>query len=218
MPADYTEKAKVINDRTSWSDGFVYEKVITPFQNVMNRALIKRVAGADKTVLEIGCGVGSLALMLADKCRYVVGVDFSSQQIAFAEKKKALKKYTNVEFIHADASQLNKVVSQTFDFATMVMFLHEAEPELREKALREALMCAKQVMIADFVSPFPGNMASVLFRTMEYMAGVRHYSNFRNWMMLGGIDGFIKGLDVTVNSEIEWKNRCGKVVMISHKS
>jgi ubiquinone/menaquinone biosynthesis C-methylase UbiE len=218
MPADYTEKAKVINDRTSWSDGFVYEKVITPFQNVMNRALIKRVAGADKTVLEIGCGVGSLALMLADKCRYVVGVDFSSQQIAFAEKKKALKKYTNVEFIHADASQLNKVVSQTFDFATMVMFLHEAEPELREKALREALMCAKQVMIADFVSPFPGNMASVLFRTMEYMAGVRRYSNFRNWMMLGGIDGFIKGLDVTVNSEIEWKNRCGKVVMISHKS
>jgi len=218
MPADYTEKAKVINDRTSWSDGFVYEKVMTPFQNVMNRALIKRVAGADKTVLEIGCGVGSLALMLADKCRYVVGVDFSSQQIAFAEKKKALKKYTNVEFIHADASQLNKVVSQTFDFATMVMFLHEAEPELREKALREALMCAKQVMIADFVSPFPGNMASVLFRTMEYMAGVRRYSNFRNWMMLGGIDGFIKGLDVTVNSEIEWKNRCGKVVMISHKS
>ena len=218
MPADYTEKAKVINDRTSWSDGFVYEKVITPFQNVMNRALIKRVAGADKTVLEIGCGVGSLALMLADKCRYVVGVDFSSQQIAFAEKKKALKKYTNVEFIHADASQLNKVVSQTFDFATMVMFLHEAEPELREKALREALMCAKQVMIADFVSPFPGNMASVLFRTMEYMAGVRRYSNFRNWMMLGGIDGFIKGLDVTVNSEIDWKNRCGKVVMISHKS
>jgi ubiquinone/menaquinone biosynthesis C-methylase UbiE len=218
MPADYTEKAKVINDRTSWSDGFVYEKVMTPFQNVMNRALIKRVAGADKTVLEIGCGVGSLALMLADKCRYVVGVDFSSQQIAFAEKKKALKKYTNVEFIHADASQLNKVVSQTFDFATMVMFLHEAEPELREKALREALMCAKQVMIADFVSPFPGNMASVLFRTMEYMAGVRRYRNFRNWMMLGGIDGFIKGLDVTVNSEIEWKNRCGKVVMISHKS
>ena len=218
MPADYTEKAKVINDRTSWSDGFVYEKVMTPFQNVMNRALIKRVAGADKTVLEIGCGVGSLALMLADKCRYVVGVDFSSQQIAFAEKKKALKKYTNVEFIHADASQLNKVVSQTFDFATMVMFLHEAEPELREKALREALMCAKQVMIADYVSPFPGNMASVLFRTMEYMAGVRRYSNFRNWMMLGGIDGFIKGLDVTVNSEIEWKNRCGKVVMISHKS
>ena len=58
MPADYTEKAKVINDRTSWSDGFVYEKVMTPFQNVMNRALIKRVAGADKTVLEIGCGVG----------------------------------------------------------------------------------------------------------------------------------------------------------------
>ena len=218
MPADYTEKAKVINDRTSWSDGFVYEKVMTPFQNVMNRALIKRVAGADKTVLEIGCGVGSLALMLADKCRYVVGVDFSSQQIAFAEKKKALKKYTNVEFIHADASQLNKVVSQTFDFATMVMFLHEAEPELREKALREALMCAKQVMIADYVSPFPGNMASVLFRTMEYMAGVRHHRNFRNWMMLGGIDGFIKGLDVSVNSEIGWKNRCGKLVMISHKS
>lgn len=218
MPADYTEKAKVMNDRTSWSDGYVYEKVITPFQSVMNRALIKRVVGGDKTVLEIGCGVGSLALMLADKCRYVVGVDFSSQQIAFAEKKKALKKYTNVEFIHADASQLNKVISQTFDFATMVMFLHEAEPELRGKAVREALRFAKQVLIADFVSPFPGNMASVLFRTMEYMAGVRHHRNFRNWMMLGGIDGFIKGLDVTVNSEIDWKNRCGKVVMISHKS
>ena len=154
MPTDYTEKAKVINDRTSWADGYIYETVITPFQNVMNKALIKRVAGTDKTVLEIGCGVGSLALMLADKCRYVVGVDFSSQQIAFAEKKKALKKYTNVEFIHADASQLNKVVSQNFDFATMVMFLHEAEPELREKVVREALLFAKQVMIPDLCGLF----------------------------------------------------------------
>ena len=184
----------------------------------MNRALIKRVAGGDKTVLEIGCGVGSLALMLADKCRYVVGVDFSSRQIRLAEKKKALKRRTNVEFIHADASQLEKVVNRNFDFATMVMFLHEAEPELREKALRGALKFAKQVMIADFVSPFPGNMTSVLFSILEFMGGVRHHRNFRNWMMLGGIDGFIKGLDVSVNSEIEWKNRCGKVVMISHKS
>jgi ubiquinone/menaquinone biosynthesis C-methylase UbiE len=218
MPADYTENTRVINDRTSWLDGYVYEKVITPFQDILNRALIKRVAGGDKTVLDIGCGVGSLALMLADKCRYVVGVDFSSRQIAFAEKKKALKRYTNVEFIHADASQLEKVVKQNFDFATMAMFLHEAEPELREKALREALKVAKQVVIADFVSPFPGNMASVLFRIVEYMAGTRHHRNFRNWMMLGGIDGFIKGLDVEVNSEIEWRNRCGKVIMISHKS
>ena len=218
MSADHTENTKVINDRTSWSDGYIYEKVITPFQNVMNRALIKRIAGVDKTVLEIGCGVGSLALMLADKCRYVVGVDFSSRQIAFAEKKKALKGLTNVEFIHADASQLEKVVNQNFDFATMVMFLHEAEPELREKALREALKFARQVVVADFVSPFPGNMTSVLFSTLEFMGGVRHHRNFRNWMMLGGIDGFIKGLDVSVNSEIEWKNRCGKVVMISHKS
>ena len=218
MPADYTENTEVINDRTSWSDGYVYEKIITPFQNAMNRAFSKRVAGGDKTVLEIGCGVGSLALMLADKCRHVVGVDFSSRQIAFAEKKKALKRYTNVEFIHADASQLGKVVNQNFDFATMVMFLHEAEPELREKSLREALKFARQIVIADFVSPFPGNMASVLFRTLECMAGVRHHRNFRNWMMRGGIDGFIKGLNVSVNSEIEWKNRCGKVVMISHKS
>jgi ubiquinone/menaquinone biosynthesis C-methylase UbiE len=184
----------------------------------MNRALIKRVAGSDKTVLEIGCGVGSLALMLADKCRYVVGVDYSSRQIAFAKKKKALKRHTNVDFVHADASQLEKVVKQRFDFATMVMFLHEAEPELREKVLRQALKFAKQVVIADFVSPFPGNMISLFFRILEYMAGVRHYRNFRNWMMLGGIDGFIKGLDVSVNSEIVWKNRCGKVMMISHKS
>jgi ubiquinone/menaquinone biosynthesis C-methylase UbiE len=156
--------------------------------------------------------------MLADKCRYVVGVDYSSRQIAFAERKKALKRCTNVEFIHADASQLEKVVNQNFDFATMVMFLHEVEPELREKVLREALKFAKQVVIADFLSPFPGNMASILFRLLEYMAGMRHHRNFRNWMMLGGIGGFIKGLDVSVDSETEWKNRCGKIVMISRKS
>ena len=100
----------------------------------------------------------------------------------------------------------------------MAMFLHEAEEELREKALRGALKFAKQVLIADFLSPFPGNMASVFFRSLEYLAGMRHYRNFKNWMMQGVIDGFIRGLDVSVNSEIEWKNRCGKVVMISHKS
>ena len=48
------ENSRIINDRTSWSDGYAYDKVITPFQNAMNRAMIKRVAGSDNTVLEIG--------------------------------------------------------------------------------------------------------------------------------------------------------------------
>jgi ubiquinone/menaquinone biosynthesis C-methylase UbiE len=202
-------------DRTSYYDGYLYEKIVARQQIAMNKVLTKYVSGDNSSVLEVGCGTGILSFMLAKKCNYVVGVDLSSKMISYANKKKEAANYSHVEFIHTDASKMSEFINRTFDYATMVMFLHETEEELREQALREALKLAKKIIICDFSSPVPKGMISKLLVAQEFVAGVRHFRNFRNWMDQGGIDGFLKKINANIESEREWKNKVGKIVTIS---
>jgi arsenite methyltransferase len=50
------------------------------------------------TVLDIGCGTGSLALRLAPSAAYVHGLDFSAQMIRIATQKASAQGVANVAF------------------------------------------------------------------------------------------------------------------------
>jgi hypothetical protein len=50
---------------------------------------------------------------------------------------------------------------------------------------------------------------------MEVLAGKRHHTNFMSWQASGGIDGLIKSMNLKMINQIEWKDRCGKTVVVS---
>lgn len=50
------------------------------------------------TILEVGCGTGSLALRLADHAARIHGIDISSEMIRIAEGKVAREGVTNLSF------------------------------------------------------------------------------------------------------------------------
>lgn len=60
----------------------------------------------DKTVLDLGCGSGELALRLAPYCRKIIGIDFYRRYIATANKDKKNKGAKNISFRVCDARRL----------------------------------------------------------------------------------------------------------------
>jgi len=64
---------------------------------------LKECDGQAKTILDIGCGSGRIALLLAEKGMKVAGIDYSSKMIELANlRKNKVKSGLNVEFRQRD--------------------------------------------------------------------------------------------------------------------
>ena len=66
----------------------------------------------DANVLDLGCGLGDVALKMGAKADEVIGVDVSQVALAHAQKKQG--QVSNVRFQHADANKL-PFPTETFD-------------------------------------------------------------------------------------------------------
>ncbi len=64
----------------------------------------KKYLGRDKAVLEIGCGTGTTALILAEFVKDLTATDISSEMITIANEKKDAQKVSNVHFAQATLS------------------------------------------------------------------------------------------------------------------
>ncbi len=80
-----------------------------------NPHLINHIS-ADNTVLDIGCGNGGTSRAAAGIARNVVGIDLSSEMLAYARKRASDEGLTNVRFEQADA-QVHPFDSDAFDVA-----------------------------------------------------------------------------------------------------
>ncbi len=195
------------SDRTSWYDGYIYEKLVGP-QVVKGNIKMKELIEENSTILDIGCGAGLFVFTLVEKCKRITGVDFSSKMIRFANKRKAQRNCRNVNFIHFDAGRISEVVHEHFDYATMSLFLHETEEETRDKAAKQASLLANRIIISDFSSPFPKNLYSRFLIGQElFMGGINHYRNFKSWMRSRGIDGFIERMGFKIEKTVPWPGK-----------
>lgn len=199
--------------RTGWYDGWFFAKFIDPLSGKPFNEIIKGMMGPGKTVLDVGCGTGSLALGIAGACARVVGVDISPKMIAYARRSQAGGTAPNVEFILADArARLRDVVSGPFDFAVLKMMLHETSPAVRDSLMDEVKYLARELIVADWVAPQPAGFAGMKTRAIEFTAGRTHYRNFRSWCAAGGIDGFLGKHGMITVREKYFTDRSGKIV------
>lgn len=180
---------KEFKDKTTWYDGYLFEKIMDKRSTEMFVGPISALIEEGSSVIDIGCGIGSLVLKLSDKCSKVVGIDISSKMINYAKKRK--KDYHNVEFHHLCASLLPEAFSDKFDYGVLSQILHETSEELRDTIIEGAKKVTDRLIISDYKAPLPKNMYGRMIKFVERLAGSEHNRNFKSWQYNGGLDGFI---------------------------
>jgi len=181
--------------------GFIYRLLIDPLLKSVRESVIQK-AGSSDSVLDIACGTGTLALVMAGKTKAVTGIDLDEELIMYAGNRASESGVANVRFEMQDASDLSMFRDKEFGIAVTSMAVHQFEPQLAVKILTEMKRVASRVIIADYNYPLPKTLSGFAANTIEKMAGGDHYRNFRNYMSAGGITHFTNAAGLKINSTV----------------
>ncbi|MBN2038373.1 MAG: 23S rRNA (uracil(1939)-C(5))-methyltransferase RlmD [Chitinispirillaceae bacterium] len=119
-------------ENTWWGRPFLFEKLgslrfklglstffqVNPFQTPrLYDEVLKWIRGGP-SVLECYCGVGSIALWIAPKCRIVTGIEENGASVAAAKKAAQVNGARNVRFVKGDVGALfPTTVNNGYDIA-----------------------------------------------------------------------------------------------------
>lgn len=110
--------------------------------------LLKHVPHNCEYGLEIGCGTGAFARLLAARCKHVIALDLSSEMIRVARSRSS--QFENLEFELADAMTWNFPQSR-FDFICSIATLHHLKQRELFVKLKDALKPRGVLVILDLV-------------------------------------------------------------------
>jgi SAM-dependent methyltransferase len=172
--------------RKGWYDGWFYAWFIdSNFTQFRNR--IFKYIEPDKRIIDIGCGTGRFTQKIAERSKYVLGVDISEKQINMAQKRLKRTGVTNVDFLHASATDLKNNIADKFDYAILTFILHEIQQPERVRILSNIKEFAEKILILDYHHPMAQNISGHIIRLTEFFAGREHFENFRDFNKRGGL-------------------------------
>ena len=116
--------------------------------NHYNNFLLKHVPQNCEIALEIGCGTGAFARLLAKCCKQVVALDLSSEMIRVARSRSS--QFLNLEFHQADAIQWDFPESH-FDYICSIATLHHLQQRVLLAKMKDALKPRGVLVILDLV-------------------------------------------------------------------
>ena len=202
--------------KRSWYDGHFYDRFIAPNQD-KSFLTIRQLIPENSTVLDLGCGTGRLVYQLADSCKKVTGVDVSLENINVAHSKRKAGGIDNIEFIHADFNEFIRDNGEKFDFAVLSYVLHEIHDSQRIRILNSLKKAADKIIISDYLVPMPQNFWGALTYIVEFLAGSNHFSNFKNFIKLGGIEYLISSADLKNLREVKEKSKTSHIALLKSK-
>jgi len=205
---------KATGYKTSWYDGWIFANFVDVMtEKILNLNRIIREFIIDNTdVLDIGCGTGSLAASLSDKCNSIKGTDISPRMIKYAQRHNKL---SNVEFSLTEKDRkISDTFNQKFDYSILKMVLHEMPEEERTNLINEAKKISSEMIIVDWVAPQP-KYAGINTLIAELSALKEHFINFKQWHTTGGLDGFLERHGLKIVQEEIFKNKTGKIVRVN---
>lgn len=116
--------------------------------NHYHNSLLKHLPANCENALEIGCGTGAFARLLAKRCKHVIALDQSSQMIRVARSR--LTQLDNLEFQLADAMQWD-FPQLHFDFVCSIATLHHLDQRELLVKIRDSLKPGGVLVVLDLV-------------------------------------------------------------------
>ena len=114
--------------------------------NHYHRFLLRQVPSPCRHALEIGCGTGMFARLLAQKAKRVLALDLSPQMISMARERS--EQFTNIDFQVADVQSLECSPGQ-FDCIVSIATLHHVSMEEILTKLKAALAPNGTLIVLD---------------------------------------------------------------------
>lgn len=123
--------------------------------------------------LEIGCGTGSFARLLAARAESVLAIDLSPQMIRLARERS--RPHANIEFVEGDA-MTGQFSDEQFDCVATLTTLHHLPLEAALTKIKNALkpggvfLCLdlyQRSTLTDLLSDCAAYPASMLLRTLK---------------------------------------------------
>ena len=184
-------------DRSSYFHGWVYRKIIDPAL-VPIRDQVGRWIPDGSTVVDIGCGTGAQLFALGNRIVRGLGVDHSNTQTGHARQQANSLRLPHIEFLTADATHLESIRENEFDFAVASLVIHEMPMEIRLPVLQEVQRIARQLIIVDWEARQPTLWRRISTNVIERMAGGEHYRGYRSFVRNGGIPDMLEQIGLTI--------------------
>jgi SAM-dependent methyltransferase len=142
--------------------------------DIYRNYLIQQLPPHFENALEIGCGIGEFARLLATRARSVVAIDLSPQMIRLATSRSA--NYPNIEYLLGDVMSL-ALPAEAYDCIVSMATLHHLPLEEALRKIKDALKPNGVLIIHDLVAAdglvenvrsalaYPVSMARRLWKT-----------------------------------------------------
>ncbi len=203
-------------DKSLFFYGALFHRFLDPLLIESRRVAISSIEEGS-SILDIASGTGVFAIMAREQkhCR-VVGIDLSKRMLAYAQKSNP---YAEVTFRHQDATDLSDFADGSFDYATILMLVHEITRTQQLAVLQHALRVARKVIIIDSVCPLPRNARGMGIRVVEATIGHDHNRDFVAFLAGGGIGGILKeiNLPIQVEQRCVFERDCREMVLVTSK-
>ncbi|MEA5469558.1 class I SAM-dependent methyltransferase [Spirulina sp. 06S082] len=126
--------------------------VLPPNETWIRKEAIAAIGGQPRRILDMGCGTGSMALMLKQTFpdAEVTGLDLSPYMLAIADYK-AQKAGLNLKWKHGKAEETH-FPEQSFDLIAVALLFHETPATIAQAILQECfrlLTEGGQIVIVD---------------------------------------------------------------------
>ncbi len=183
-------------------NSFIYRHFIDRILSGAQKYIISNLKASDR-VLDVACGTGSLSMSMAEVAQSVTGIDLSEELIELARSTAAKRDISNVLFKVQDASDLSSFSADSLDLAVTSMAIHQFDPDLAIAILKEMKRIAGKVIIMDYSYPLGSATSKSIIYLIEWIAGGDHYSNFLKYNKLGGLDYYLSGAGLKLNSVLK---------------
>ncbi|HNR44088.1 MAG TPA: class I SAM-dependent methyltransferase [Methanofastidiosum sp.] len=193
------------DDKKHWYDGGLYKYMIDPSTDDA-RKIISSLIENDSKVIDVGCGTGSLAFYLSEKCRYILGIELSKKMVDYANSRKKENSILNVQFFHGNAEKVSELTKDRFDYAIFSLCLHEMKSETRVKSLEEIKKVADKIIIYDYLVKEKISFKGVMNSAAEFLAGRSHFYNYKSFLEEKDIFGLLENNGFKVEKTISDKD------------